>query len=87
MMSGDEFYDDDVTSGISDFKTPDQHGETSWYAGHPEGCPCRAGGDPPLICGVCGVQVSDGSDTNPGYRWYLDEDGNDIRVCSRCRSL
>jgi hypothetical protein len=51
MMSGDEFYGDDLTSGISDFKTPDQHGETCWYAAHAPGCPCRAGGDVELLPG------------------------------------
>ena len=56
MMSGDEFYDDEITS-ISAFRTPDQHGETCWYAGHVPGCPCRAGGDIELRPGWISTEV------------------------------
>jgi hypothetical protein len=49
---------------ISDFKTPDQHGETCWYAGHAPGCPCRAGGDVEL---------------RPGWISF-EEDGHVIEV-------
>jgi hypothetical protein len=51
---------DDVTSGpiaLSDFRTPDQHGETCWYAGHVPGCACRAGGDVELRSGWVSMEL------------------------------
>jgi hypothetical protein len=50
---------------ISDFKTPDQHGETCWYAGHVPGCSGRAGGSHELL---------------PGWIAYEDADGDAIEV-------
>jgi hypothetical protein len=65
-MSGDEFYDDEATSGRApdDLADYGQHGEPCWYAGHVPGCGCRAGGDVELL---------------PGWISY-EQDGQTIEV-------